>query len=50
MLVLVGDIDALTDPNYRGGAAGGEVLRLFREYCADRGKVLHLWERGDEGD
>lgn len=50
MLVLVGDVDALTDTKYRGGAPGGEVLRLFREHCADRGKVLHLWERSDESD
>lgn len=47
MLILIGDISALTDPRYRGGAPGGKVLDLFRKYVADRGKVLHLWERTD---
>jgi len=48
MLVLVGDIDALTDGRYRGGVPGGQVLALFRDYVSDHGKVLHLWERGHD--
>ena len=45
MLILVGDIYALTDSRYRGGAPGGHVLSMFRDYVGDHGKVLHLWER-----
>lgn len=45
MLILVGDIDALTNSKYRGGAPGGRVLAMFRDYVGDRGKVLHVWER-----
>lgn len=48
MLVLIGDIQALADGRYRGGAPGGKVLNLFNKYVADRGKVLHLWERSHE--
>ena len=48
MLILVGDIDALTDSRYRGGAPGGRVLAMFRDYVRDRGKVLHVWERGHD--
>jgi len=50
MLILVGDIDALTDSHYRGGAPGGRVLSMFQDYVKDRGKVLHLWERGHDGN
>jgi len=50
MLVLVGDIDALTDPRFRDGAPGGRVLAQFRSYVADRGKVLHVWEGGRDGE
>ena len=45
MLILVGDIDALTDSRYRGGAPGSHVLAMFRDYVQNRGKVLHVWER-----
>jgi superfamily I DNA and/or RNA helicase len=45
VLILIGDIEALTDARYRGGAPGGKVLNLFKEYVANQGKVLHLWER-----
>lgn len=48
MLILIGDIEALTDARYRGGAPGGKVLNLFKQYVADQGKVLHLWERHHE--
>lgn len=48
MLILIGDIEALTDARYRGGAPGGQVLNLFKQYVADHGKVLHLWERHHE--
>lgn len=48
MLILIGDIEALTDARYRGGAPGGRVLNLFKQYVAIQGKVLHLWERHHE--
>lgn len=48
VLILIGDIEALTDSRYRGGAPGGKVLNLFKQYVADQGKVLHLWERQHE--
>jgi hypothetical protein len=43
MLVLIGDIDMLTDPRY-GTSEGSEVLRRFRDHVLDRGRVLQLWE------
>jgi hypothetical protein len=46
MLILVGDIEALSDSRFRGGEEGAEVLARFRRHVADRGKVLHLWETG----
>lgn len=49
MLILVGDIAALTDRRFRGGAAGSDVLKMFENYVADHGKVLHVWERGHAG-
>jgi len=50
MLILIGDIEALTNSRYRGGSPGGKVLELFKTYVADHGKVLHLWERNREND
>jgi len=44
MLILVGDIDALTDPRFGGGRAGARVLSRFFEYISNRGKVLRVWE------
>jgi hypothetical protein len=49
MLILIGDIDALTDARYRGGAPGGRILADFRAHAANRGKVLHVWEGGRDG-
>ncbi|MCP5538381.1 MAG: AAA family ATPase [Akkermansiaceae bacterium] len=43
MLVLIGDIEVLTDPRY-GTSEGSEVLRRFRDHVLDRGRVLQLWE------
>ncbi len=45
MLILVGDIDALTSIAYRGGEEGRDVLDSFSRYVKDRGRVLHVWER-----
>jgi len=45
MLILIGDIEALTNSRYRGGSPGGKVLELFKTYVINHGKVLHLWER-----
>jgi hypothetical protein len=47
MLILVGDIDALTNQRFRGGMFGGRVLSRFRDYVADHGKVVHVWERSN---
>lgn len=43
MLILVGDIEALSDPRY-GGRQGAEVLSRFHEYVTDRGRVVYVWE------
>lgn len=43
MLIMVGDIDALCEAD--GSEDGREVLRQFRDYVSDRGRVLHVWER-----
>ena len=43
MLILVGDVEALTDPNL-GTEKGSVVLSRFRDHVADRGRVLHVWE------
>lgn len=47
MLILVGDIQALTDRRF-GTEKGTDVLDRFRKYILDRGRVLHVWE--DESD
>jgi superfamily I DNA and/or RNA helicase len=47
MLILIGDIDALTNPRY-GTGEGSEVLERFRNHVLDRGKVLQLWEESYE--
>lgn len=44
MLILVGDIQALSDPRFGGGRAGARVLSRFFDYVSDRGKVLRVWE------
>jgi superfamily I DNA and/or RNA helicase len=43
MLILIGDVEALTNPKH-GGTSGREVLERFRSHVQDRGKVLHVWE------
>ncbi len=48
MLILIGDIDALTSARFGGGVEGAGVLTRFRRHVADRGKVLHVWETGHE--
>ena len=45
MLILVGDINALTDRRKAENLAGGKVLADFRSYIDQHGKVLHVWER-----
>lgn len=44
MLILVGDIEALTDQKI-GTKQGTDVLERFRDYIMDRGRVLHVWEK-----
>ena len=48
MLILVGDIESLTDRRY-GTNEGAEVLSRFRNHVSDRGRVLHLWEDKHNG-
>jgi hypothetical protein len=48
MLILVGDIESLTDHRY-GTDEGAEVLSRFRNHVSDRGRVLHLWEDEHNG-
>lgn len=43
MLILVGDIQALTDPKI-GTKKGTDVLSRFRQYIMESGQVLHVWE------
>ena len=43
MLILVGDVEALTNPRF-GTEAGTEVMNRFRKHVAKRGRVLHVWE------
>lgn len=43
MLILVGDIQALTDPKI-GTKKGTYVLSRFRNYIMESGQVLHVWE------
>jgi hypothetical protein len=43
MLILVGDIQALTDPKI-GTKKGTDVLSRFRQYIMKSGQVLHVWE------
>lgn len=47
MLILVGDIEALTDHKL-GTKQGTDVLDRFRQYISNRGRVLHVWE--EEGN
>ena len=47
MLILVGDVDALTHA-HTSKARGSQVLDLFRRHVADRGRVLHVWEEDDD--
>ncbi|WP_345738089.1 DEAD/DEAH box helicase [Prosthecobacter algae] len=48
MLILVGDIESLTDHRY-GTDEGAEVLSRFRKHVSDRGRVLHVWEDEHNG-
>lgn len=48
MLILVGDIESLTDNRY-GTDEGAEVLSRFRKHVSDRGRVLHVWEDEHNG-
>ena len=48
MLILVGDINGLTNPVRTKGEPGGKILAEFRDYIANRGKVLHVWEMGTQ--
>jgi len=43
MLILVGDIEALTSARY-GQSGGAEVLKRFHDYTENKGKVLRVWE------
>lgn len=43
MLILVGDIEALTDSKM-GTKQGTDVLDRFSQYISNRGRVLHVWE------
>ena len=45
MLILVGDIEALSNNFYQGGIEGSEILAEFHQYVNDNGKVLKLWEK-----
>jgi superfamily I DNA and/or RNA helicase len=49
MLILIGDVRALTNPMFGGTAEGRQVLRQFRSYIQDKGKVLHVWEDAHGG-
>ena len=44
MLILIGNINALTDPKYGGTIEGQTVLKQFASYVQNKGKVLHVWE------
>ncbi len=46
MLILVGDIESLSNPDYQGGKDGIRILKDFQSYVSDRGRVLHVWEKG----
>ena len=46
MLIMVGNIGALTNKSYYGGEEGRRILEKFSQYVSDRGKVLHVWEAG----
>lgn len=46
MLILIGDVNALTNPAY-GTAAGAEILTRFNAHVLDRGRVLRVWEQGN---
>lgn len=45
MLILIGDIEVLTDPKL-GNQEGADVLTRFREHVLNRGTFRHLWEKG----
>ncbi len=44
MLILIGNVNALTDPLFGGTSEGRQVLTQFASYIQDKGKVLHVWE------
>lgn len=47
MLILVGDVRALTSRRFQGAAPGGRVIAEFERFVQDRGQVLHVWEHGN---
>ena len=49
LLILVGDTDALTNRDFRGGREGGRVLAQFEEHVRRRGRILRVWEGGIDG-
>ena len=49
MVILVGDIEALTNPKLtRRNYEGREVLEKFERYVSDTGLVLRVWETGGD--
>ncbi len=45
MLILVGDVSALCDERLSRHEKGREVLRRYRNYVLDTGKVCPVWEK-----
>ncbi len=49
MVILVGDIEALTNPKFtHRNSDGREILEKFEKYVSNTGLVLRVWETGGE--
>ena len=49
MVILVGDIEALTNPRFtRRDSEGREILEKFEKYVSNKGLVLRVWETDGE--
>lgn len=49
MVILVGDIEALTNPKFtQRDSEGREILEKFEKYVSDSGLVLRVWETGGD--
>lgn len=49
MVILVGDIEALTNPRFtQRNSEGREILEKFEKYVSDTGLVLRVWETGGD--